>query len=205
MMALFAEWSVVPSVAVAVTAGLLLILERRRTLIVILALQYLFVTWLVALSLPILVASVKLVAGVIACSILAIAPEETKEFENKKNTRGVLSGISFRIIAAILIIASALGWDWGTTRIIEGLSWPATYAATILMGFGFLQFGFNERPFRVGIGLFSLLSGFEIAYAAIEPSLAVVALLAAIHIGIALVVGYLNYLDKRVRSAKGII
>ena len=73
------------------------------------------------------------------------------------------------------------------------------------MGFGFLQFGFNERPFRVGIGLFSMLSGFEIAYAKIEPSLAVIALLAAIHIGIALVVGYLSYLDTRVRSARGVL
>jgi hypothetical protein len=201
----FAEWSLVPSVAVVVTAILLLILDKRRTLAVILAVQYLFVTWLAALSLPILVASVKLIAGVMACSILSIAPKETKAFESKKNTRGVLSGLSFRIIAAILIIASALGWDWGTARIIEGLSWPATYASTVLMGFGFLQFGFNERPFRVGIGLLSLLSGFEIAYATIEPSLAVVALLAAIHIGIALVIGYLNYLDERVRSARGVL
>jgi hypothetical protein len=201
----FAEWSLVPSVAVVVTAILLLILDKRRTLAVILAVQYLFVTWLAALSLPILVASVKLIAGVMACAILSIAPKETKALESKKNTRGVLSGLSFRIIAAILIIASALGWDWGTARIIEGLSWPATYASTVLMGFGFLQFGFNERPFRVGIGLLSLLSGFEIAYATIEPSLAVVALLAAIHIGIALVIGYLNYLDERVRSARGVL
>jgi hypothetical protein len=202
---MIAEWHVVPSVAVVVTASLLLILDRRRMLTVILAVQYLFVTWLITLSLPILVASVKLVAGAIAASILAIAPREMDAFENKKNARGVPSGLSFRIISAILIIASALGWDWGATRIIEGLSRPATYAVTILLGLGFLQFGFNERPFRVGIGLLSLLSGFEIAYAAIEPSLAVVALLAAIHIGIALVVGYLNYLDKRLRSARGLL
>ena len=204
MMAYLREWIFVPSVVVALTASLLLIIDRRRVLTVVLALQYLFVTWIVALSLPVLVASVKLVAGVIACSILAMAPKDRKENQDKRSTRGVPSGLPFRIIAAVLIIASAIGWDWGNARIIDGLSWPATYAATILMGFGFLQFGFNESPFRVGIGLLSLLSGFEIVYATIEPSLAVVALLAAIHIGITLVVGYLYYLDKRARSARGV-
>jgi hypothetical protein len=59
------------------------------------------------------------------------------------------------------------------------------------MGLGLLQIGITEEPLRVGAGLLTLLSGFEIAYSSIEPSLAVVALLAAVHLGIALVVSYL--------------
>jgi len=44
------------------------------------------------------------------------------------------------------------------------------------------------------------MAGFEVIYSAIEPSLAVMALLAAVHLGIAFVVSYLlaNVTDKTV-------
>jgi hypothetical protein len=37
---------------------------------------------------------------------------------------------------------------------------------------------------EIGIGNLSILSGFEIVYSSMEPSLAILAMLAAIHIGI---------------------
>jgi hypothetical protein len=56
---------------------------------------------------------------------------------------------------------------------------------------GLLQLGFQEEPVKVGIGLLTIISGFEVAYTTIEPSLAVMALLATVHLGIAVVVSYL--------------
>jgi hypothetical protein len=59
------------------------------------------------------------------------------------------------------------------------------------MGMGLLHLGISEEPFRVGMALLTTLAGFEIIYAAVEPSLAVLALMGAMHIGIAIIVSYL--------------
>jgi hypothetical protein len=55
---------------------------------------------------------------------------------------------------------------------------------------GFLQLGLTSDEFRIGLGLLTLLTGFSMLYLAIEPSLAVVALVALVHLGIALTVSY---------------
>ena len=60
-----------------------------------------------------------------------------------------------------------------------------------LICLSFLHLGLCEEPLRVGVGLLTFLSGFEITYSILEPSLAVVGLLACVHVGIALVCGYL--------------
>jgi hypothetical protein len=46
----------------------------------------------------------------------------------------------------------------------------------------------------------TVLSGFEIAYASVEPSLAVLALLAMVHIGISLIVSYLVLVVGRTKA-----
>ncbi len=69
-------------------------------------------------------------------------------------------------------------------------------AVTILMAMCLLQLGLFRTPLRVCIGLITLLSGFEIAYAVIEPALAILALLASMHIGLAMVVSYLTLVAR---------
>jgi hypothetical protein len=61
----------------------------------------------------------------------------------------------------------------------------------MLLVTGILILGLFDSAFRVGIGLLVLLAGFDILYSSVEPSLAIVALLALVHIGIAWVVSYL--------------
>ncbi|MFA9489706.1 MAG: hypothetical protein ACERK1_00570, partial [Anaerolineales bacterium] len=62
---------------------------------------------------------------------------------------------------------------------------------------GILILGLFDSAFRVGIGLLVMLAGFDIIYSSVEPSLAIVALLALVHLGIALVVSYLLLLNPR--------
>ena len=71
------------------------------------------------------------------------------------------------------------------------VSLSATLGAMLLLSLGLLHLGISEEPFRVGMGLLTALAGFEILYVAVEPSLAVLALMAAVHIGIAIIVSYL--------------
>ena len=61
----------------------------------------------------------------------------------------------------------------------------------ILMGVGMLQLGMTVQPFRVILGLLTVLSGFEALYAALESSILVAAMLSTVNLGLALVGAYL--------------
>jgi hypothetical protein len=97
----------------------------------------------------------------------------------------------FRAIAFCIVLLVALGLgriDW---VFIPSQSVASKYAVSILMAVGLLQLGLSDHPLRVGVGLLTVLSGFEIIYSSLEPSLAVATLLAALHLGIAVVISYL--------------
>jgi hypothetical protein len=75
-------------------------------------------------------------------------------------------------------------------------------ASYVLMGLGLLNLGLTEEPMNAGMGLLTTLIGFEMFYAAVEPSLAVVALLAGIHFAVALAISYLALLHHAGRDER---
>ncbi len=153
--------------------------------------------WLTSLALPPQVAAVKLVAGMITCGVLAL----TVAGSRSPSESG--SGKAFRAIAAILIMGAAIGIGRANWMRIPDIRPEAIMAATILMSMGLLQLGLFRTPLRVCIGLITMLSGFEIAYAVIEPALAILALLASMHIGLAMVVSYLTLVAHPSGLAEG--
>jgi hypothetical protein len=191
----------ISSALLALTSGLLVVINERRIQTILLAFQYLGVAWLSGLVLPVPVAAVKFVAGILACLILAVsyigyADPAGSEFE----PRGALpSGRIFRLVAVALVITAAWGLGRSNWMELPNLRSEAIQGGTFLLALGVLQLGLFIDPSGVGFGLLTLLSGFEIVYSALEPSLAVVALLAMIHLGIAIVVGYLLMLQRRER------
>lgn len=185
------EFAIVASIAVALTGTLLILSDNRRLLLVTLAAQYVFVAWLVGLSLPLQVAAAKLVAGLLACAIIAVALANVGWSGQSVIPETIPSGMIFRTIAVCLVLLAALGLGGGIWSALPKLSTVASYGATFLIALGLLQLGFQEEPVKVGIGLLTIISGFEVAYTTIEPSLAVMALLATVHLGIAVVVSYL--------------
>ena len=187
----------VPLALVAATAFTLVIVERPGFQIAILAAQYASVAWLTSLALPPQVAAVKLVAGMIACGVLAL----TVAGSRSRSETG--SGKAFRAIAAILIMGAAIGIGQANWMRIPDIRPEAIMAATILMSMGLLQLGLFRTPLRVCIGLITMLSGFEIAYAVIESALAILALLASMHIGLAMVVSYLTLVAHPSGLAEG--
>jgi len=60
-----------------------------------------------------------------------------------------------------------------------------------LIGLGMLHLGMTVQPFRVILGLLTVLSGFEVLYAALESSILVAAWLSVVNLGLALVGAYL--------------
>ncbi len=175
----------------AISGGLLILWDDRRLLILTLAIQYLLVAWLVSLILPIQIAAAKLVAGLMACTILTISLANADWSAQNGIPRTIPFGRPFRLIAVLLVLfaAGAVGGDnW---MMLPGLKPEAILGTTFLMSLGILHLGLSEEPIRVGMGILTMISGFEISYSGIEPSLAVIAMLAVIHLGVALVVGYL--------------
>jgi len=181
----------IPGWAVAVTAGLLIALGSRRLSLGVLAVQYLGVAWLAGQALPLQIAAAKLVAGLMTCGILALSVAALHWEPPAPPTGAVPQGRVFRWIAILLAATVALGLGRTNWTGLPGVSDAAATGASFLVALGLLQIGITEDTLRVGIGLLTLLSGFEVVYSAIEPSLAVIALLAAVHLGIALVVSYL--------------
>ena len=186
-----------PLILVAATAFALLIVERPSFQIAILAAQYASVAWLTSLALPPQVAAVKLVAGMITCGVLAL----TVAGSRSPSESG--SGKAFRAIASILIMGAAIGIGRANWMRIPDIHPEAIMSATILLSMGLLQLGLFRTPLRVCIGLITMLSGFEIAYAVIEPALAILALLASLHIGLAMVVSYLTLVAHPSTSLEG--
>ncbi len=185
------ELAIVASIAVALTGALLILSDNRRLLLATLAAQYVFVAWLVSLSLPLQVAVAKLVAGVLACAIIAVALANVGWSGQLKAPKTIPSGMVFRTTAICLVLLVALGLGGDIWSALPKISTVASYGATFLIAMGLLQLGFQEESVKVGIGLLTIISGFEVAYTTIEPSLAVMAFLATVHLGIAVVISYL--------------
>ena len=181
--------NLIPLLLVAATATALVVVERPGIRIGILAIQYSSVAWLTSLALPPQVAAVKLVAGLIACGILALTVAKSRPAAESASG---IAGRAFRAIAGILIMAAALGIGQSNWMRVPDIQPEAIMAAALLMSMGLLQLGLFRNPLRVSIGIITLLSGFEIAYSVIEPALAILALLASVHIGLAIVVSYLS-------------
>jgi uncharacterized membrane protein YedE/YeeE len=67
-----------------------------------------------------------------------------------------------------------------------------TLACYLLAGLGLLLLGMSESPMQVGIGLLTFMSGFDLFYVALEPSLAVAGLFGAVSFLIALAAAYMR-------------
>jgi hypothetical protein len=176
-------------VLVSLTGIVLLVSPDWRVSIGALAFQYLGVFILVAISWPLGMAIVKLVAGWMACAVLALANTGISE----RQTEGQVSisrGL-FRLLAAGLVglvVATVV------PRIavwISGIITEQLLGAGILIGLGLLHLGLTSSTLRVIIGLLTVLAGFEILYAAVEASVLVAGLLAGVSLGLALVGAYL--------------
>jgi hypothetical protein len=184
-----------PALILVSASSLLLIISHSwRWIIFILALQYVGIAFLSAISWPLEMATAKLVSGWMSSAVLGMAVNEATQAapESWHETESAWpSSRIFRLFAAGLVglsvfsIAPALvGW-------IPSLTSTQAAGGLIVIAMGLLHLGLTAHPLRVAIGLLTVLSGFEILYAAVESSALVAGLLAAVHLGLALTGAYL--------------
>lgn len=187
MRSLMADYSFVAVVMLG-AAGALIILSRTwRWRLGALALQYFGVFWLVAISWPISLASVKLVAGWMAAAILGISrinqlPSERSRWPTERLFLGLV----------ILVVGlSASTMESAVATWIPNIRPTQSWGAIFLIGIGLVNLGVASRGLQVVTSLLIALSGFEIVYAVVENSTLVAGLLAIVNLGVALVGAYL--------------
>jgi cadmium resistance protein CadD (predicted permease) len=198
-------WANILAVVIVSAGGLVLLLAPDwRLRLIALAGEYLGVFLLVLQSWPFEMAVVKLVAGWMAGSVLGMAiialPIKEQDQVGRAGDRmedelapgtSLLSGLVFRILAALLIFLTVFSVAPQMLTWVPGVSLWQVWGSLILMGMGLLQLGFTAQPFRTILALLTILAGFEILYASVESSALVAGLLASIHLGLSLVGAYL--------------
>jgi hypothetical protein len=179
-----------------VAVGLLLItsltiLTSRdwRVSIGALGLQFLGVFVLVAVAWPANLAVVKLIAGWIAGSVLGITYVSVGIVSVEKKIWPTER--LFRLFAAFIILLSVMSITPRVAEWVPNLGGYQVAGGLLLVGMGILHHALTENPFHALLSLISVLSGFEILYAAVETSSLVAGLLAVVNLGIALAGSYL--------------
>jgi hypothetical protein len=109
----------------------------------------------------------------------------------------------FKFFLALVVIGSVWQGAGAMTNWISvfrqgqdgATGFPLLLASLLLIGLGMLQLGVTGEPFRVTLGLLTLLSGFELLSSPLDNSALVAALLAAVTLGIALIGSHLLVLN----------
>jgi len=170
-----------------VVGTVMLLTGSWRWRLTALAFQYLGVFWLVALSWPTGLASIKLVVGWMATAILGVSrigqlPSDRRRWP----TESVFLGLVLLLVFVTVSTVAPGIEDWLPT-----VNSAQTWGSLLLIGIGLIHLGIASRGLRVIVSLLTVLSGFEIIYAVVENSALVAGLLATVTLGIAMVGAYL--------------
>jgi len=191
-----------PAVAgIFVTAGLLVVSREWRLNIIALAVQYFFVVLLLTRVIRLEVAAVKGLIGWMICMVFYLTERRAallRQSSEVQDTgvslrwhRWVMSArMSFHLLAGLMVSVAA--YTAALRAPLPDFPTDITLACYLMVGLGLLLVGLSESPMQVGLGLLTFLSGFDLFYVALEPSLAVAGLLGAVSFIIALAMAYLR-------------
>ena len=191
-----------PAVAgILITAGILVVSRDWRLNVIALTAQYFFVVLLLTRLIRLEVATVKGLIGWLICLVFYLTERRASMLEQPAVAQDtappqrwrswVLSArASFCLLAAI---AAAVTAYMAALRLpLPQVPTDITLACYLLVSLGLLLVGLSEAPMQVGLGLLTFLSGFDLFYVALEPSLAVAGLLGAVSFLIALATAHLR-------------
>jgi len=197
-------------ICLAVASALLVVIMDWRISFVSLFIVYAGVAVLMAPLVLLEVVVAKLLMGLLVVSILTLTGAQlafgrslARDAASETGDRPALSpsptNLPFRVLAVTMASVAALYVATRPAFVLPGLdAAPAVNTASyFLMTLGLLNLGLTEEPLNAGMGLLVVLLGFELMYVAVEPSLAIVALLAGAEFAIALAVSYLAVIGHR--------
>jgi len=202
-----------PAVAgILITAGMMVVSRDWRLNVSALTAQYFFVVLLLTRQIRLEVAAVKGLIGWLICMVFSLTERRASTIQRREGEtvpaqrwrRWILSArASFHLLAAILVAVAAYA---AALRIsLPEVPSDITLACYLLAGLGLLLIGLSEEPMQVGYGLLTFLSGFDLFYVALEPSLAVAGLPGAASFVIALAVAYLRTAQVAIRREEEVL
>ena len=188
----FESYGLIAVIILGVSSAFVLLSPNWRWRVGGLAVQYLGVFWLVAISWPSGLAAVKLVTGWMAGAILGVSRiGKRAEDRHRWPTEWLFLGL---VVVLILVMVSAVAP--AVSSLIPDVQEDQAWGGLLLIGMGMIHLGMASQGIRVILSLLTFLSGFEILYAVVETSTLVAGLLAVINLGIALIGAYLLSEDE---------
>jgi hypothetical protein len=125
--------------------------------------------------------------GLVACALLGLGFRRSGWTTPAEAGVAERAGRAFRGATVLLIAAAVWGVVLTQTTAMGAVPAPRLRSAVMILALGLLQLGLNQEQGAAALGLLTVLVGFEVWYTALEPSLALRVVLAAIMVGIALV------------------
>ncbi len=193
---------------VLVASGTIFLASDWRLSLTALLVQYMCVGLLLTRSIQGEIAILKALTGVLAVLILYITvrrvqeekgllPEQKEPFAAFRwgvaDPHGSL-GLVLRLLACVLVVLALVRGF----RSVHFPWVPAHFAFVALWmgGFGGLGLVLSGEPIRVATAILTILAGFDLLYAPLEPSLALVGLWSAMTLVAALAFSYLIVVDS---------
>ena len=178
-------------VLIVATSTAILISRDWRISLGALAVQYAAAFWLVTRHLPFVMGSAKLVTGWMVVAALGMTRLGLSNMEEESEETFLPHGQWFHVILIAIVTLVAAGSTPRIEAAIPGLGLQVIAGSLILIGAGVIHLGVTSDLLRVILGLLTMLTGFEILYAAVESSILVAGLLAVTNLGLGIVGSYL--------------
>jgi hypothetical protein len=190
--------SVLPILGLTLTlAGTLalFVLRQWRWVLAALAAQSLGASLLALTIVALPIALVEIATGWLVAGILALTLR--REGMGTIESSVIPPGIVFRGLLALMVSIAAVALLPDVGGVLNNPPTLVSLGAINLIAFGLLGMGLNDQPLRAGVALVTTLQGFALAYLWSERSLLVIALLAAVHLTVALSVIYLHAVTRK--------
>jgi hypothetical protein len=186
-----------PVIILFITGSALALTRPQPRSMIILAVQYIGVAGLASTSLPAAGVAAKLVTGLLVCVILYLGIRQIGDGPMQGDDQLLSANLPFSIIALFLVTVASVSVARSNLFAQYDIRMEASVGALFLIASSLLNLGLGTDQLRIGIGLLTFVSGAELIYGFIEPSLALIALLAMVHLGIVLVFSYIISIQMR--------
>ncbi len=218
LLARAAAFAALPAVVGAlITAVLLVVSQDWRLNLLALAAQYFFIALLMTQVVRLEMAAVKALIGWLICLTFYLTEQQAKSLTRTAGERpgsslqdwfsgrlegwrqqGISAHSAFAFIATVVVGVTA--YAAASAFPLPQLPGELPLVCYSLSGLGILLLGLSYDPLRVGVGLLMFLSGFDLFYVGLEPSLVVTGLLGAISFVMALGMAYLKTVHAASRA-----
>jgi hypothetical protein len=199
---ILARLAVVPTtvtlLGLAATAGLIVAITDWRACVFALATQYVLFGLLLTRVIRPEIAAIKTLIGAMICVVLYITarragwgklPLEEQDRPSRLQLMLML-GVPFRVMTALMGVA--LAFSAALKLSLANVPLEVSFGVFTLGLMGVFAIALADEPFKGGLGLLTLFTGFELFYSSVEQSLAVVGFLGVVNFMIALAVSYLT-------------